>query len=148
MSKIEMARINGKYADQRMKFLEEHAPDMLEAMVNDGSIYEHLCFTQELVSEYVDGFVNKTKQSMAYKKAESECDLAEMNRIIATAQTVAEAEAGTEWIYMLPDADEKEESTSDKSFDDMSYDEAVQDIYNDISGIKTDLYSEENETEE
>lgn len=147
MSKIEMTKVNGKYAELRVKFLEEHAPNMLEAMINDGSLYEHLDFVQSLVNQYIDKYVDKSKQSAPYKKAESECDLAEMNNIITTAQIIAETDAGAEWIYTLPDAND-ETAEEDKSYDDMSYDEAVLDIYNDISKAKSAISELEEESEE
>lgn len=150
MSKIDMTKVHGKYAAQRVEFLENHSLDMLEAMINDGSIYEHLNFVQSMVSEYVDRSVEKSKQSDEYKKAESACDLAEMSRLIATSEANAEMEAGTEWIYILPDNEEIEQD-DEKDFEDMSFGEAVQDIYNDINKLKTavsNLDSDENGTED
>lgn len=147
MKKIELAKINGKYAELRVKFLEEHAPDMLEALVDDNSIYEHLDLVQSLVSGYVDRCVDMAKHTVEYVNAENECDLAEMNNIITTAQTTAETDAGAEWIYTLPDADD-ETAEEDKSYDDMSYDEAVLDIYNDISKAKSAISELEEESEE
>lgn len=150
MSKIEMAKVHGKYAEQRVKFLEEYAPEMLDSMVADGSIYEHLDFLQGSVSEYVDSYVHNIKQSDEYKKVERDCDLAEMNRIITTAQKLAEAAITSEWIFSLPGEDD-EEDDSDKDFDEMSYTDAVQDIYNDINTLKaavSNLDSDENGTED
>ena len=153
MSKIEMTKVKGKYAEQRVKLLEEYASDMLDAMVADDSIYEHLNFVQDLVSEYVNKYVDKVKRSDEYKKAESECDLVEMMNIISTAQTTAEFDAAEEWIFSIPkmsdEADETEDD-SEKAFEDMSYDEAVEDIYRDIYNIKaaiSELETEESEEE-
>ena len=152
MSKIEMTKVHGKYAERRVKFLEEFASDMLDAMVADNSIYEHLDFIQDLVSKYVDSYVDKAKQSAEYKKAERECDLAEMSRIISTAQTTAEYDAAEEWICSVPDMDNAaNEEVPEKEFDDMSYSEAVQDIYNDINALNaaaSNLDSDENGTED
>lgn len=151
MNKIEMTKVKGKYAEQRVKFLDEYATDMLDAMVADNSIYEHLNFVQELVSEYVNNYVDKVKQSDEYKKAESECDLVKMNSIITTAQTTAEFDAAEEWIFSVPEtngeADEAEEDP-EKAFEDMSYDEAVEDIYNGINKIKTAISDSETEESE
>ena len=152
MSKIEMAKVHGKYAERRVKFLEEFASDMLDAMIDDNSIYNHLELVQDMVSKYVDGYVDKAKQSAEYKKAERECDLAEMSRIISTAQTTAEYDAAEEWIWSVPDMDNAaNEEVSEKEFDDMSYSEAVQDIYNDINALNaaaSNLDSDENGTED
>ena len=151
MSKIDMTKVKGKYAEQRVKFLEEFASDMLDAMVADNSIYEHLDFVQDMVIRYIDRYVDKVKQSDEYVKAERECDLVEMNKIITTAQTTAEYDAAEEWIFAVINTDEEaDEEAPEKSFEDMSYAEAVQDIYNDVNALKTaisNLDSDENRTE-
>lgn len=151
MSKLDKNKVLGKYAAQRVEFLEEHAPDMLETMVNDGSIYEHLELVQNMSSKYIDSYVDKIKQTDEYKKAESDCDLVEMNKIINTAQVIAETAIGVEWVFSLPDDDEEIKEDADKDFDNMSYDEAVQDIYNDVHNLKaavSNLDSDENGTED
>ena len=152
MSKIDMTKVKGKYAEQRVKFLEEFASDMLDAMVADNSIYEHLDFVQDMVIRYIDRYVDKVKQSDEYVKAERECDLVEMNKIITTAQTTAEYDAAEEWIFAVINTDEEaDEEAPEKSFEDMSYAEAVQDIYNDVNALKTaisNLDSDENRTED
>ncbi len=150
MSKIDMTKVKGKYAEQRVEFLENHAPDILSAMVEDGSIYEHLNFVQDIVREYVNGYVDKMKLSEEYQEAERECDLAAMNKLITTAVTTAEFEVGSEWIYAIPDVEEESDSEEDeKSFEDMSYIEAINDIYNDINNIRSSISElEMDETEE
>ena len=69
MTNIEI-KVNGKYAEQRRIVLENHVPDMYEAMLSDGSLEAHLADIQETVSRYVESRVEAYKTSEEYLTAE------------------------------------------------------------------------------
>ena len=82
-------RVNGKYAEQRRTVLENHALDMYEAMLLDGSLESHLADIQETVSHYVEKRIEAYKTSKEYLSAEKK-DCFEAMRLLN--MTVLEAE--------------------------------------------------------
>lgn len=102
-------QIIGKYADQRLSVLKEHAPKMYEAMLTEGTLEAHLADMQERVSDYVDMCAEKYKMSDEYRNADPVKAMQLLN------MTVLEAEeaAYREWIGNIPGAENKEENENE-----------------------------------
>ena len=101
-------RVNGKYAEQRRTVLENHAPDMYEAMLADGTLEAHLVDMQETVSNYVETQVEAYKSSKEYLAAEQN-DSFEAMRLLNMAVLEAEDTAYRIWISNIPESDEEDE---------------------------------------
>lgn len=81
--------VQGKYAMQRMETLENHAPDIYNAMLENGSLEEHLASVQNMAEKYVDDYVDRYMRSDEYMNAEKK-DPFEAMRMLN--MTVLEAE--------------------------------------------------------
>lgn len=127
----------GKYAIQRKQFLENHAPRMLQAMAENGTLDEHLASVQKYVSEYVSERVSKYEcTNEEYRAAQDNGDFQLASSLLHTETLYAEYDAGREWIFVLPEDEEHD----DEEYDDEEYDDVV-DNYNDLY----DLYNDESE---
>lgn len=98
-------RVNGKYAEQRRTVLENHAPDMYEAMLSDGSLESHLADIQETVSRYVESRVEAYKASEEYLAAEK-ADPFEAMRLLNMTVLEAEDFAYRMWNANIPEDEE------------------------------------------
>lgn len=107
MSKNEI-RAGGKYAEQRRTVLENHAPDMYEAMIADDTLEAHLADMQEIVSNYVETQVEAYKSSKEYLAAEQN-DSLEAMRLLNMAVLEAEDTAYRIWIANIPESDEEDD---------------------------------------
>ena len=105
MTNIEI-RVNGKYAKQRRIVLENHAPDMYEAMLSDGSLESHLADIQETVSRYIEKRVEAYKASEEYLAAEK-VNPFEAIRLLNMTVLKAEDFAYRMWIASIPETDEE-----------------------------------------
>ena len=99
MTNIEI-KVNGKYAEQRRIVLENHAPDMYEAMLSDGSLEAHLADIQDTVSRYVEKRVEAYKISEEYLSAEKK-DCFEAMRLLNMTILEAEDFAYRMWIASI-----------------------------------------------
>lgn len=109
--------VNGKYAEQRRIVLENHAPDMYEAMLSDGSLETHLADIQEMVSSYVEKQIEAYKISEEYLTAEKK-DSLEAMRLLNMAILAAEDSAYRIWIANIPESDEETDLGEDDDNDD------------------------------
>lgn len=105
MTNIEI-KVNGKYAEQRRTVLENHAPDMYEAMLSDCSLESHLANIQETVSRYVESRVEAYKASEEYLVIEK-VDCFEAMRLLNTTVLEAEDSAYRMWIASIPEDEEE-----------------------------------------
>lgn len=96
----------GKYAIQRKNVLKDHFPAAYQRMQMDGTLEEHLAYTQECVSNYVDICVDRYKQTEEYKQAEA-ADPMEAMRLLNMTVLEAEEAAYRSWIAI--DAYEEED---------------------------------------
>lgn len=110
MTNIEI-KVNGKYAEQRRTVLENHAPDMYESMLSDGSLESHLANIHETVSRYVESQVEAYKASEEYLTAEK-VDCFKAMRLLNMTILEAEDSAYRVWIANIP-----EDSDYDKDDD-------------------------------
>ena len=101
MTNIEI-KVNGKYAEQRRIILENHAPDMYEVMLSDGSLESHLADIQETVSRYVESRVEAYKASEEYLVIEK-VDCFEAMRLLNMTVLEAEDFAYRMWIANTPE---------------------------------------------
>lgn len=119
----------GKYASQRLKFLENHAPRMLQAMTENGTLDEHLETVQKMVSEYVSERVsNYERNNEEYRVAQDAGDFQKASALLHTETVYAEYDGGSEWIYVLP---EGEETDDEDEYDDYDDDDEDYDDYDD-----------------
>ncbi len=95
----------GKYAEQRREILENHAPDMYEAMVESGSLEEHLESVQKSAEQYVENYIARYTNSDEYLKAEKK-DPAEAMRMLNMTILEAEDTAYRIWVANLPETEE------------------------------------------
>ena len=98
----------GKYAEQRREILENHAPDMYKAMVESGSLEEHLESVQKSAEQYVENYIARYTNSDEYLKAEKK-DPAEAMRMLNMTILEAEDTAYRIWVANLPETDEENE---------------------------------------
>lgn len=98
----------GKYAEQRREILENHAPDMYEAMVESGSLEEHLESVQKSAEQYVENYIARYTNSDEYLNAEKK-DPAEAMRMLNMTILEAEDTAYRIWVANLPETDEENE---------------------------------------
>ena len=101
-------KVQGKYAEQRKEILENHAPDMYKAMLENGSLEEHLVSVQNMAERYVDNFVARFTHSEEYLKAEKK-DPAEAMRMLNMTTLEAEDAAYRIWIANLESDEENDE---------------------------------------
>ncbi len=101
-------KVQGKYAEQRREILENHAPDMYEAMVESGSLKEHLESVQKSAEQYVENYIARYTNSDEYLKAEKK-DPAEAMRMLNMTILEAEDAAYRIWVANLPETDEENE---------------------------------------
>lgn len=86
---IDKINVQGKYAMQRMEMLENHAPDIYNAMLENGSLEKHLASVQSMAEKYVDSYVDRYTHSDEYLNAEKK-DPFEAMRMLN--MTILEAE--------------------------------------------------------
>ena len=98
----------GKYAEQRREILENHAPNMYKAMVESGSLEEHLESVQKSAEQYIENYIARYTNSDEYLKAEKK-DPAEAMRMLNMTILEAEDTAYRIWIANLPETDEENE---------------------------------------
>ncbi|MCX4376526.1 MAG: TnpV protein [Oscillospiraceae bacterium] len=98
----------GKYAEQRREILENHAPNMYKAMVESGSLEEHLESVQKSAEQYVENYIARYTNSDEYLKAEKK-DPAEAMRMLNMTILEAEDTAYRIWVANLPETDEENE---------------------------------------
>ena len=96
----------GKYAIQRKNVLKDHFPAAYQRMQMDGTLEEHLAYTQESVSNYVDICAERYKQTEEYKQTEP----MEAMRLLNMTVLEAEEAAYRSWIAI----DEYEEEEDDE----------------------------------
>ena len=96
----------GKYAEQRREILENHAPNMYKAMVESGSLEEHLESVQKSAEQYVENYIARYTNSDEYLKAEKK-DPAEAMRMLNMTILEAEDTAYRIWVANLPETDEE-----------------------------------------
>ncbi len=89
--------VQGKYAMQRMEVLENHAPDIYNAMLENGSLEEHLESIQNMAEKYVDNYIDRYTHSDEYLNAEKK-DPFEAMRMLNMAILEAEDSAYRMWI--------------------------------------------------
>lgn len=102
----------GKYAEQRREVLENHAPEMYEAMLEEGMLREHLENVQNVVSEYVERAADRFRASDEYRKAE-EKDPFEAMRLLNMTVLEAENAAFGIWIGVIPESENEEEDENE-----------------------------------
>ena len=118
----------GKYASQRKQFLENHAPRMLQSMIESGTLDEHLQTVQKLVSEYVSERVSEyERNNEEYRAAQESGDFQRAYSLLHTETVYAEYDGGSAWIYVLPDG----EDTDDEYDEDDDYEDEYDDDYDD-----------------
>ncbi len=98
----------GKYAEQRREILENHAPNMYKAMVESGSLEEHLESVQKSAEQYIENYIARYTNSDEYLKAEKK-DPAEAMRMLNMTILEAEDTAYRIWVANLPETDEENE---------------------------------------
>ena len=81
--------VQGKYAMQHIEMLEKHAPDIYNAMLENGSLEEHLASVQSMAEKYVDDYIDSYTHSDEYLNAEKK-DPFEAMRMLN--MTILEAE--------------------------------------------------------
>lgn len=101
-------KVQGKYAEQRKEILENHAPDMYKAMLENGSLEEHLMSVQDSAERYVDNYVARFVNSDEYLKAEKK-DPAEAMRMLNMTTLEAEDAAYRIWVANLESNEENDE---------------------------------------
>lgn len=101
-------KVQGKYAEQRKDILENHAPDMYKAMLENGSLEEHLVSVQGMAERYVENYVARFKNSDEYLKAEKK-DPAEAMRMLNMTTLEAEDAAYRIWVANLESNEENDE---------------------------------------
>ena len=62
--------VQGKYAMQHIEMLENHAPDIYNVMLENGSLEEHLASVQSMSEKYVDNYIDRYTHSDEYLNAE------------------------------------------------------------------------------
>lgn len=103
----------GKYAEQRKEILENHAPDMYKAMLENGSLDEHLMSVQDSAERYVDNYVARFVNSDEYLKAEKK-DPAEAMRMLNMTTLEAEDTAYRIWVANLPEDNETDDESEEE----------------------------------
>ena len=98
----------GKYAEQRREILENHAPNMYKAMVESGSLEEHLESVQKSAEQYIENYIARYTNSDEYLKAEKK-DPAEAMRMLNMTILEAEDTAYRIWVANLPETDDENE---------------------------------------
>lgn len=98
----------GKYAEQRKEILENHAPDMYKAMLENGSLEEHLMSVQNMAEKYVENYVARFVNSDEYLKAEKK-DPFEAMRMLNMTTLEAEDAAYRIWVANLESNEENDE---------------------------------------
>ena len=91
----------GKYAIQRKNVLKDHFPAAYQRMQMDGTLEEHLAYTQESVSNYVDICAE-------HKQAEA-ADPMEAMRLLNMTVLEAEEAAYRSWIAIDENEEEDDE---------------------------------------
>lgn len=98
----------GKYAEQRREILENHAPEVYKAMLEEGILEEHLENVQKSAEQYVENYIARYTNSEEYLKAEKK-DPAEAMRLLNMTTLEAEDAAYRIWVANLPENDEENE---------------------------------------
>lgn len=93
----------GKYASQRMEFLENHAPKLLADLEENGYLEEHLANIQETVAKYVERAAEHYKHSDEYLNAPPDEAVGLLNMTVL----IAESDAYRMWIAVCPEDDEE-----------------------------------------
>ena len=93
----------GKYASQRMEFLENHAPKLLADFEKNGYLEEHLANIQETVAKYVERAEEYYKHTDEYLNAPP----AEAVGLLNMTVLIAESDAYRMWIADCPEDDEE-----------------------------------------
>lgn len=99
--------VQGKYAVQRREVLENHAPDVYKAMVEQGILEEHLENVQKSAEQYVENYIARYANSEEYLKAEKK-DPAEAMRMLNMTTLEAEDAAYRIWIANFPENEDEE----------------------------------------
>ena len=106
-------KIQDKYAEQRRKILENHAPDIYIAMLENGSLESHLISVQDMAEKYVDNYVACYINSDEYLKAEKK-DPDEAMRMLNMTTLEAEDTAYRIWVANIPENGENEEDNENE----------------------------------
>lgn len=105
---------HGKYAEQRKELLENHAPAIFRAMLEDGTLEEHLSSVQNMAEKYVEERVDNYRSSDEYLNAER-INPIEAMRLLNMTVLEAEDTAYRIWIANIPENnDEYEEDDDDE----------------------------------
>ncbi len=100
-----MTLSKGKYASQRMEFLENHAPKLLTDLENDGYLEEHIANIQETVSGYVERAAEHYKHTDEYLNASPDEAAGLLNMTVL----IAESDAYRMWIADQPEDEDEED---------------------------------------
>lgn len=100
-------KVQGKYAEQRREVLENHAPNIYKAMLEQGILEEHLENVQKSAEQYVENYIARYTNSEEYLKAEKK-DPAEAMRMLNMTILEAEDAAYRIWIANFPENEDEE----------------------------------------
>lgn len=92
----------GKYAEQRKEVLENHAPALFRAMLENGTLEEHLISVQDMAEKYIDERVDLFRSSDEYLHAEK-INPIEAMRFLNMTVLEAEDTAYRIWIANIPE---------------------------------------------
>lgn len=106
-------KVQGKYAEQRKDILENHAPDMYKALLENGSLEEHLVSVQGMAERYVENYVARFANSDEYLKAEKK-DPFEAMRMLNMTTLEAEDAAYRIWVANLPEDKETDDESEEE----------------------------------
>lgn len=101
-------KVQGKYAEQRRDVLENLAPDVYKAMIENGTLEEHLENVQKSVERFVEDNVDRYTHSDEYLNAEKK-NPAEAMRMLNMTVLEAEDAAFRIWVAWDPEDDEENE---------------------------------------
>lgn len=101
-------KVQGKYAEQRRRVLENHAPGIYKAMLESGSLEAHLISVQDMAEKYVENYVARYENSEEYLKAEKK-DPANAARMLNMTALEAEDAAYRIWVSNLESGEEDNE---------------------------------------
>lgn len=83
--------IQGKYAMQCMEMLENHAPDIYNSMLENGSLEDHLAYVQNMAENYIENCVDRYTHSDEYLNAEKKNPFEAMRMLNMTILEAEEA---------------------------------------------------------
>lgn len=100
---------NGTYALERKHFLEESSPCSYKRMLDDGSLWLHLAYTELNVTNYIKNRVDAIKRSAKFKETYAAGNISETNKMLHMEKIMAKNDANYEYICVPLDSEEEEE---------------------------------------